>query len=437
MAEYFAALSDKLRTLTASWPDWAIELTGLAVLLLIAWFADVVVRRRLTRALKVLVGKTPSRWDDEMVEHGVVSRLAHVIPAIVVYFGVPLVPHISDPVVDIVRNVALAYSAFVVMRAISAVLSAGNALYERTPDARERPIKGYIQVAKLFVYCCGAILIIAALLDKSPFLLLSGFGALTAVLLLVFRDTILSLVASVQLSSLDMVRVGDWIEMPQLNADGDVIDMALHTVRVQNWDKTITTIPTHRLISESFQNWRGMQESGGRRIKRSLVIDISSVRFLEDDEIERFKRFALINDYLKAKQRELTDYNAGLNVPVDADVNLRRLTNIGTFRAYALAYLTHHPRVHDKMTLLVRQLQSTAEGVPIEVYCFTTTTAWGEYEDIQADIFDHLFAILPRFGLQAYQQPSGDDLSDWLSTYGQSSGSGGGGSVASESSGAS
>jgi len=246
---------------------------------------------------------------------------------------------------------------------------------------------------------------------------LSGLGAMTAVLTFVFKDTILSLVASVQLTSLDMVRVGDWIEMPQCNADGDVIDVALHTVKVQNWDKTLTTIPTHRLIVDSFKNWRGMGESGGRRIKRDLRIDINSVRFLTADEIERVKQFVLLADYIDRKLEDLTAYNAELG-KVAENVNLRRLTNIGTFRAYIFNYLKHHPKIHQDMTLIVRQLQPGPTGLPLEIYAFTNVTEWSIYEDIQADIFDHLLAIAGEFGLRMYQEPAGRDFSALVSVQG-------------------
>jgi miniconductance mechanosensitive channel len=260
----------------------------------------------------------------------------------------------------------------------------------------------------------GGLLVIAALLDRSPVILLSGFGAMTAVLLLVFKDTLLSLVASVQLTAQDMVRVGDWIEVPQFGADGDVVDVELHTIKVQNWDKTITTIPTHRLISDSFKNWRGMSASGGRRIKRALHIDASSIHFLSEEEIQRYRRFRMLREYLAGKEGELAEYNsqvesADLAEP-DRLVNYRRLTNIGTFRAYAWRYLRQHPRIRQDMTLLVRQLSPGPQGVPIELYCFTNTTAWNEYEDIQADIFDHLLAIVPEFGLRLFQQPAGSEF---------------------------
>ena len=250
---------------------------------------------------------------------------------------------------------------------------------------------------------------LAVLMEQSPLLLLSGLGAMAAVLMLVFKDTILSLVASVQLTSNDMLRVGDWIEMPQLNADGDVIDIALHTVKVQNWDKTITTIPTHRLISESYKNWRGMQESGGRRIKRALLIDQRSAHFLEPEEMERLHRFMLIDDYLDRKRGELDKWNTDFLEAGRDPVNQRRVTNLGTFRAYVVAYLRAHPRISKEMTLLVRQLEPTGQGVPLEIYCFTSTTAWADYEAIQSDIFDHLISVIPEFGLRLFQEPSGYD----------------------------
>ncbi|MCH8221760.1 MAG: mechanosensitive ion channel, partial [Proteobacteria bacterium] len=269
---------------------------------------------------------------------------------------------------------------------------------------------GYVQIAKIILYCIGAILVISTLLDRSPLLLLGSFGALTAVLMLVFRDTILSLVASVQLIGNDMVRVGDWIEMPGCSADGDVIDVALHTVKVQNWDKTITTIPTHKLISESFRNWRGMSESGGRRIKRSLLLDQNSIRFLTDEETAKFERFALLENYITTKRQELSTDNTDLSGDEAAAVNLRRLTNIGTFRAYIVSYLRGRADISDTMTFLVRQLPPGADGLPIEIYIFTNTTEWVSYEAIQADIFDHLLAIIPEFGLRVYQKPSGMDV---------------------------
>jgi len=294
--------------------------------------------------------------------------------------------------------------------ALTSMLSAANTIYSASPIAKDRPLKGFIQLVQIVVWLFGGVMIIAAVLDQSPLLLLSGFGAMTAILLLVFKDTILSLVASVQLTAQDMVRVGDWIEMPQFGADGDVVDVQLHTVKVQNWDKTITTIPTHRLITDSFKNWRGMSQSGARRIKRALFIDVSSIRFQTEDEVDHFTRFALLKDYIENKGQELADYNKGLAIEVEESVNRRRLTNAGTFRAYAYNYLKNHPNIDKNMTLIVRQLGPGPEGLPLEIYCFANTTEWAAYEDIQSDIFDHLLAIVPEFGLRLFQKPAGSDL---------------------------
>ena len=379
-------------------------------LLLVAVLADFATRRVLLSALRAVAKRSTFRWDDALVEHKFFGRLAQIMPALVIYFGIGLVPDYPDAVEQVVRNIVSAYIIVMLMLTVTAAMSAANAIYETLPVARRRPIKGFVQLAQIAIYIVGGILVIATLIDRSPVILLSGFGAMTAVLLLVFKDTLLSLVASLQLSGQDLVRVGDWLEMPQFGADGDVIDVALYTVTVQNWDKTITTIPTYRLISDSFKNWRGMSESGGRRIKRSINVDVNSIRFLTDAEVERFKGFALLKEYIEAKEADLKVYNEGLGEPGEAGVNLRRLTNVGTFRAYIRNYLKHHPKIHDRMTLIVRQLQPGPEGLPIEVYAFSNDTDWVAYEDIQADIFDHIYAIAPEFGLRIYQKPAGADL---------------------------
>tara|TARA_R110002020_G_scaffold15245_6_gene54365 strand:+ start:3343 stop:4653 length:1311 start_codon:yes stop_codon:yes gene_type:complete len=393
---------------------WLHTATVGLTLLALAWLADQLTQRITLRVLVRMVEASSVKWDDALLARGVISRLSHAVPAIVIYLGVPVVPNLPDGAVEVVRNVAAAYVVLTVAQALSAFLASLQDIYEANdPErARSRPIKGYLQVVKIVLFVLSAVLIIAVLVDKSPLLLLSGFGAMTAVLMLVFKDTILSLVASVQIQSNDMVRVGDWIEMPKYGADGDVIDVALHTVKVQNWDKTITTIPTHTLIADSFKNWRGMSESGGRRIKRALPIDQGTVRYLSNEEREDLSRFVLLQPYLEKKASELAEWNAQRQGK--APVNLRRLTNLGTFRAYAHAYLQAHKGIRDDMTLLVRQLDPGPQGLPIEIYCFTATTAWNDYEDIQSDIFDHLLAILPEFGLRAYQAPSGADVWEGL-----------------------
>ncbi len=389
-----------------------VVLTGLLVG---AWLANWITRRILLNLVSRLVKASPMQWDDALLARGVLSRLAHAVPALIIGVGILTVPGLHPFAADVIHNVALAYIYLTVALSVGNLLNAFNDLYERRGDrARQRPIKGYVQVGKLVVFLVAAVLIVATLIDRSPLVLLTGLGAMTAVVLLVFKDTILSLVASIQLSSNDMLRVGDWIEMPSLGADGDVIDIALNTIKVQNWDKTITTIPTYRLISESFRNWRGMSESGGRRIKRALLIDQTSVRFLDTDERTRLRRIALIDGYLENKRTELEAYNATLEAGGKDPINTRRVTNLGTFRAYVTAYLRAHPRVNQDMTLMVRQLDPGPTGLPLEVYCFSSDIGWVAYENLAGDIFDHLLAVLPEFGLRLYQQPGGADVASGI-----------------------
>jgi miniconductance mechanosensitive channel len=293
---------------------------------------------------------------------------------------------------------------------VGAFLTALSQGYAKTPIAEGRPIEAYVQITKIIVYVAGGIVFVAVLMNQRPWPMLTGLGALMAVILLVFRDTILSFVASLQMASYDMVRVGDWIEMSQYGADGDVIELSLHTVKVQNWDKTITAIPTHKLIEQPFRNWRGMQESGGRRIKRAFFLDMKTIRFLTPAEIDRLENFLPLRDYIQAKREELETYNKEYASDSSLILNARRLTNVGTLRAYMVGYLKRHPKVHQDMTLIVRQLAPTPDGLPIELYLFANTTAWNDYEGIQSDIFDHVFSIVPEFGLRVFQAPAGTDF---------------------------
>ncbi len=387
-------------------------IVGVLLLLVGAAFINVIAKRALVGSARAFARRTSVTWDDALVDHNVFGRLVQVVPALIVFVGVSFVPDLPEGIAQLLRNVSMGYMALMLTLALTAMLSAAGAIYASSPIAKDRPLKGFLQLVQIIVWIFGGVMILSAVMDRSPLLLLSGFGAMTAILLLVFKDTILSLVASIQLTAQDMVRVGDWIEQPQFGADGDVVDVQLHTVTVQNWDKTITTIPTHRLITDSFKNWRGMSQAGARRIKRSIFIDVSSIRFQTKDEIAHFTQFALLKDYIKNKEQELADYNAALETEVDAEVNRRRLTNVGTFRAYTYNYLKNYPRIHSGMTLLVRQLQPGPEGLPLEIYCFTNTTEWAAYEDIQSDIFDHLLTIVPEFGLRLYQKPAGSDLAN-------------------------
>ncbi|GAB57067.1 mechanosensitive ion channel family protein [Rheinheimera nanhaiensis] len=384
--------------------------TELALLLLLSWLGNFVIKRILIGGIFKLLRATPINEQHVVQKFNFVSRLSNVVPALIISTGIGYVSGVPEAAATVIVNVCNAFVVLTIALALSNLLDIVNSIYEQRPDAKIRPIKGYIQVLKIVIYAVTLILIIAALFDRSPLILLSGLGAMAAVLMLIFQDTILSLVASVQISSNDVLRVGDWVEMPQLNADGDVIDIALHTVKIQNWDKTITTIPTRRFMTDPFKNWRGMQESGGRRIKRCIFLDQQSVHFLDAEQKKRLGRFKLLKDYLASKQQEIDDWNTQLAEEGKEPVNTRRITNIGTFRAYVERYLQSHPGIHQHMTLMARQLPATADGLPLELYCFTNTTAWLKYESIQSDIFDHLLAILPEFGLRVYQHPSGMDV---------------------------
>jgi len=362
----------------------------------------------LLRLIGRFVRRTQAQWDDALADGQVFRRLAYFPPALSVFFAAAVYPGLDHPLGLVLQRVAVGLMIAIAASAMGGVLTAINGIYSTDPENAARPIKGYIQIIRVFLYLGALLLVVAALMDRSPWIFISGLGAMTAVVLLVFRDTLLSLVASIQLTGNDMVHVGDWIEMPKYGADGDVIDIALYTVKVQNWDKTITTIPTYALIQESFKNWRGMSLAGGRRIKRSFQVDVNTVHFLSSDELARLSTFGSLKPYLDAKKDEIAAHNAQ-----DANASVadrRRLTNIGTFRAYIYAYLRNHRRVHQGMTLLVRQLQPGGEGLPIEVYCFTNTTVWAQYEDIQSDIFDHIYSIAPEFGLRVFQTPTGADF---------------------------
>ncbi|MEJ2139651.1 MAG: mechanosensitive ion channel [Gammaproteobacteria bacterium] len=389
---------------------WLPAIAGSAALLIAAIAAHYIAKTALKLVVHRIAVRSHATWDDALVRAQVFGRLVQIVPALLIQKCIPLVPGWSDTAELVVYNVTSAWIVLTLTMAFAALLTAVNNIYEERPDAGDRPIKGFIQLGQLAVYIIGLILVVAALIDRSPVVLLSGIGAITAVLLIVFKDTLLSLAASIQLSSQQLIRVGDWLEVPQFGADGDVIDVALYTITVQNWDKTIVTIPTYQLVAGSFKNWRGMSESGGRRIKRSFNIDLGSIRFLTEEEAERFAAFDLLADYIPAKQQELADYNARIEHKGDSDVNLRRLTNIGTLRAYIVNYLRNHPKIHDEMTLIVRQLEPGTTGLPIEVYCFSNDTNWSHYEDIQSDIFDHICAIVPEFGLRLFQEPAGSDI---------------------------
>lgn len=396
--------------------EYAVEGIALAIIFLISGIVHIIIRYWIIKLLHKLDERTATDWYAVILKHKLPQRALFMVPLLIIYNGIGLLPEITSILTDFVIRIAAAIMILVGARVFDAFLSSVHTLYLMSPKEDKAPIKSYIQLGKVVVYVLAGFFIISSLADKSPWYFLSGIGAIMAIILLLFRDTLLSLVASVQLTNNDLIRVGDWIEMPNFGADGDVIDIALNTVRVQNWDKTITVIPTHKFLDHSFRNWRGMQESGGRRIMRALNIDISSIRFLTYDEIERLKTSHLLENYIRNKMDEVNQYNQKhLKDGRSTLTNGRWLTNIGTFRAYIIEYLKKHPRSNKNLLMLVRQLEPTERGLPLQIYVFTDTIVWVEYESIQADIFDHLIAVAPEFGIRIYQEPSGFDFRNLLS----------------------
>ncbi|EIQ01774.1 small-conductance mechanosensitive channel [Opitutaceae bacterium TAV1] len=384
----------------------------LLAVLVVAYIALAIVRVTIVRTIRKVLIATKAKWDDKLIEAGVLARASHIAPMIVIKWLGTLV--LSGNVLALVwlDTFLKAYLLIIVLGVLSAFINAAQAILASTRAGANMPLKGFSQAIKLVIFLIGGILLLSILLGRSPLFFFSGLTALTAVLMLVFKDSILGFVAGIQISVNQMVRIGDWIEMPKQGADGDVIDVSLTTVKVQNWDKTISTIPTYALISESFKNWRGMSESGGRRIKRSIYVDMQTVRFADEPMLESWQKIRLLKPYLTARLAEIAEENKERGEDTGILGNGRRLTNIGTFRAYCVAYLRASPHIHQTMTFLVRHLQPTEHGLPIELYVFTSDTRWAVYEGVQADVFDHLLAIMPQFGLRVFQTPSGNDLHD-------------------------
>ncbi|TKB45423.1 mechanosensitive ion channel [Thalassotalea mangrovi] len=382
---------------------------GLTVLLVLCWIGFYVAKHQVLNFVHKMVSKSANTWDDLLVQHNVFSRAAWLVPLTVLLVFSPILIRQYPLLLDGILIFAKVGLALQFARSVSALLNVTNSAFQESSKEKYLPLNATIQVLKLAVYLVAIILAISEVVNKSPIYLLSGLGALTAVLLLVFQDTIKGLVASIQISANKMVAPGDWIEMPQYGADGDVLEIALNTVKVQNWDNTVTTIPTYALISESFKNWRGMTASGGRRIKRCIQIDLSSIHFCSAELLEQLSKFELLQPYLQQKHEEVRAYNSQKGDQDESNPNLRKLTNIGTFRAYITAYLQNHPKVHPDMTCMVRQLKPSETGVSLELYFFSNDINWVNYEAIQADIFDHLFAIAPLFELRLFQNPTGYD----------------------------
>ncbi|MCF8225366.1 MAG: mechanosensitive ion channel family protein [Bacteroidales bacterium] len=395
----------------------AIVLENLSVFLviaLLAFLADRITKRILVVSIKNLVSKTRTKYDDILFKKKVFIRIAHIAPALVINATIVFFID-AEGLAIFIRLLTNLYIILVTSLVVDSLLSALHEIYLQLPVSRGRNIKGYVQLLKILIYVIALLVAISIITEKPVSGLLAGIGAFAAVLILVFKDTILGLVASIQIAANNMVHVGDWISMPSHNADGDVIDIGINTVKVQNWDKTISTIPTYALISESFNNWRGMSESGGRRIKRSINIDMQSIRFVDEKMLDKFKKIHVLGDYIEKKEKEIEEHNKKIGADESNLINGRRMTNLGTFRKYLEIYLQNHPKINRDMTFLIRHLQPTERGIPIEIYVFSNDVKWANYEAIQADIFDHILSVIPEFGLRVFQDPSGDDFKSFIS----------------------
>lgn len=376
----------------------------LAITLSISFFSYVLMRYVVLKAISRIFEKTSTKLDDILIETGFLNRISYIVPLIILYnlFNSFIGSYL------IINRFLLSLIAIVIILSFNSLLNVFNDIYNRSKYSNNINLKSYFQILRLIINLLSIIVVISIISGQSPLYLLSGLGALTAVLMLIFKDTILSFVSSIQINSNDLFKIGDWVEAPQFGADGDVIDIALHTIKIQNWDKTISIIPTHKLIDSSFKNWRGMSDSGGRRIKRSINIDMNSIKFCDDELINSFKSITIISKYINEKLSNLKEHNSKINTA--SKINGRSLTNIGTYRAYIKAYLKNNKDIHKDMTFLVRQLSPTSHGLPLQIYVFSNNTNWVDYEEIQSDIFDHLISALDQFDLKVYQEPSGNDL---------------------------
>jgi miniconductance mechanosensitive channel len=412
----FEYIDEKLHSIyqtigiSAGYEQILVSLTHMLITILISYIAYRIAKKVILRVLIVAAKKTKSNWDDILIERRVFDRIAYLAPAYAFYLLLPYALGAYPDFVDMFLRAIEIYTIIIVLLVSLAFLNSILHIYSNYEISKSKPIKGYIQVVKIVIYIVVALTLISILIGKSPLILLGGVGAFSAVLLLVFKDSILGLVAGVQLTSNDMLRVGEWISMPNYGTDGTVVDISLTTIKIQNWDKTISTVPAYALFTESFKNWRGMEESGGRRIKRSINIDVSSIKFCTPEMLERFEKFQYVAGYVKGTEEAISKYNKDNNIDPTLLVNGRRQTNIGVFRAYLKAYLENHSKIHNSMTFLIRHLQPTEKGLPIEIYVFSKVQAWAGYEAIQADILDHVLAVIPEFDLRVFQNPSGADF---------------------------
>lgn len=386
------------------------SLIAIAILCVLAFIAHLIARQLLLRLVKKLATRTKAQWDDALVKHHFFDRLAQIAPGLILYLTIPTALEYAPELASFASKLAMLYMLLIGILAFDAFLNAAQHVYRTHDVARSVSITSFLQILKVLSYALALILTISILLEKSPTGILAGLGAMSAVTMLVFKDAILGFVAGLQLSANRMVAAGDWIEVPSHGIDGDVVQVGLTTVKIRNFDNTISTLPTHALITDTFKNWRGMSESGGRRIKRSIKLDMTSVKFCTQEMLERFEKIAFIREHLKGKRDEVAKHNHDSKVDHDCLVNGRRLTNLGTFRAYVEAYLKNHPQISQDLTFLVRQLAPSETGIAIEIYVFSKDKRWIPYEGIQADIFDHLLAVIPEFDLRVFQSPTGNDM---------------------------
>jgi len=394
------------------------DFSGFLIILVLAFISFFVIKKILITWITILARKSKSQWDDKLIDRRVFHRLSYLAPALIIIYLTPFVIPEREGLIDIIQTIANVYIFTIALIVIFSVLDAVNDIYNSFHIAAKRPIKSFLQVVKIVVLIIYLVLVINSLfVGGQNFGWLAGIGAFSAVLLLVFRDPILGFVGGLQLAFNDMLRIGDWIQMDKFGADGTVIDINITAVKVQNWNKTISTIPTYALVNDSYKNWRGMEESGGRRIKRSVMIDTSSIKFCTPEMLERFSKFEHIADYVMVTEENIKKYNESKKIDNSILVNGRRQTNIGIFRAYLKGYLRSHPKVNQDMTFLVRQLHPSEKGLPIEVYVFSKVQAWADYEDIQSDIFDHILAVVPQFDLKVFQNPSGSDIHELVGNY--------------------
>ncbi len=396
---------EQVKDFFETYPVWyrLLQITGVIVF---AYIVYLIFKKTLIFGVKKIVKRTRTNIDDILLNDVILKRIALIAPILVISQFLYLIPQIENVLKKFTDSVIV----LIFLMIIGSLLNAANEIYEQTRSSERKPIKSYLQIAKIVVYVLGGIAIVGLLTGQQPWKVVTGVGAFTALLILIFKDTILSFIASIHISAYDLIRVGDWIEVPQYNVDGDVLDVALHTIKVQNFDKTIVVFPTSKILENSFKNWRGMQKAGSRRIKRAIYIDISSIKFCTEDMLNKFKKIHLIKNYLEEKEKEIEKYNQENKVDTSNFVNGRRITNIGTFREYLKSYLKSREDINQDFTFIVRQLAPGENGIPIEIYVFAKTTNWVEYEGIQSDIFDHIFAIVSEFDLCIFQKPTGKDF---------------------------